>query len=312
MTTTETRRNFYVTKCLENERQLCFMETKYLFDNPRPSRCFFSDREITPSVSPYIKHHISIVRSEDRFEKLLEYVREHNREYVNYRFVYFGFETQQINHREWTKKIIQLSAAIPGEVDMENPQLLLAFTKVSDTWIIGKYQANDMSWKAHDKKPHTNSHSLGLRTARAVVNIATQGKNDCRIIDPCCGIGTVIIEALTLGKNIQGYEISPNIAAKAQENLAHFGLKNVIQNCDMHTTTEVFDLGIVDIPYGIFTPFTKNAQIELLKTARRITKRAVIITFEDMTDILIHSGFHLADSCKVLKGKFIRYISICE
>ena len=47
--------------------------------------------------------------------------------------------------------------------------------------------------------------------ARALVNIATCDDKRLSIIDPCCGVGTVVIEALDLGFNIKGYELQGNL-----------------------------------------------------------------------------------------------------
>ena len=65
------------------------------------------------------------------------------------------------------------------------------------------------------------------------------------------------------------------------------------------------------MPYGLFTPITKEEQVAIINSARRITNRLIIVTFEDMSEVIKKSGFNIIDTGHVAKGKFKRYISVC-
>ena len=69
---------------------------------------------------------------------------------------------------------------------------------------------------------------------------------------------------------------------------------------------------IVDIPYGLYSPITVQEQVDIINTSRRIARRLVIITFEDMDNIIISAGFRILDKCYMTKGNMKREISICE
>lgn len=43
------------------------------------------------------------------------------------------------------------------------------------------------------------SNSLDIRLARTLINIAGENDISKTIIDPCCGMGTVVLEGLALG-----------------------------------------------------------------------------------------------------------------
>ena len=75
---------------------------------------------------------------------------------------------------------------------------------------------------------------------------------------------------------------------------------------------EKYDVVIIDIPYGLFKPTTLKEQTDIIKTARKIADKLVIVTFEDMDKYIKGVGFNILDTCYVSKGKFVRYISICE
>ena len=145
------------------------------------------------------------------------------------------------------------------------------------------------------------------------MNIATADNRNIRLIDPCCGVGTIVIEALDLGINVKGYEINKCIAFNARNNIEYFGYdRDIIISGDMHNIVESFDVAIVDIPYGLYSPVTLEEQMDIIKTSRKIASRVVIITFENMDNIIISSGFKIIDKCYMKKGNMIRQISICE
>jgi tRNA G10 N-methylase Trm11 len=164
----------------------------------------------------------------------------------------------------------------------------------------------------HNIKPFSYSNALKVNVSRALVNIAVGNNIGSNVVDPCCGIGTVIIEAISMQINIKGYELNSYIAENAKANLRYFGFDDVITIGDMHDIDQKFDVAIVDLPYGIFTKVTSEEQLAIMSTARRIATKMVIITFEDMKQQIISVGFHIDDRCTVSKGTFERHIFICS
>ena len=79
----------------------------------------------------------------------------------------------------------------------------------------------------------------------------------------------------------------------------------------MHMIQAHFYAAIVDIPYGILTPITKKEQQAILKTARKISDRLVLVTFENMDTEIQQAGFSISDRGIVTKGSFVRYVHIC-
>ncbi|MGL5916511.1 MAG: TRM11 family SAM-dependent methyltransferase, partial [Culicoidibacterales bacterium] len=143
--------------------------------------------------------------------------------------------------------------------------------------------------------------------------IAVSGLKNPYLVDPCCGVGTVVIEALAHGIAMEGYEINPAVAEKAQKNLVHFGLENVIICADMHTITKHYDAAIIDIPYGLYTPTTKQEQLDILKTAKRIADKLILLTCDNLDELLYESGFTKIETCAVNKNNyFTRYLCICH
>lgn len=308
----ETEKYFYVINYNpEFEKELCMMEMKILFNVKPSEKCFFADRYIDPTRSPFLKEVISIRYEENSLEEILFKIKRDKISYENFKVCYLKNETDYISYEERLRSIREIGLIIEGEAEIHNPDVLLGVSKVNGKWIFGEYHKNDFKWHIHDKKPFSYSNSLSLRVARALVNIAVGYNTDKSLIDPCCGVGTVVIEALSMGIDVYGCEMNVSIAENAERNLEFFGYDNVITTGDMRTIRERYDAAIIDLPYGLFTPTTLEEQISIIKAARNITERLVLVTFEDMSDLIEKSGFKIVDTAHVSKGKFKRYINIC-
>ncbi len=305
------KNNFYAVSYPVAEECICRMEINALFREEIDKKYFFSDIKIDPSRSPYIRHSLFIFCREGSLEGLVDYIHERKLAFHNFKFAHFAAEGDELGYADWITCVTRLGAAIDGEADMHSPSVLLGLAKIEGLWLFGEYARNDNEWRKHDGKPHKNSHSVGLILARALVNIAVQDAHGCTLVDPCCGIGTVVIEALSMAVDVKGYEINGSIAEKAKENLVFFGYRDVIRTGDMHEIKDFFDAAIVDMPYGLFTPVTRESQLDLIKTARRIARRLVLLTFEDMDDAITAAGFSIVDACTIAKGHLTRYVRVC-
>lgn len=306
------KKYFYSINYPVFEQNLCNMEINYLFGEVPSEKYLFSDYYVEPSRSPFIKDMISIIYEEDSLEQIVKNIIQDKLSYDDFKVCYIKLENGDVDYKERLRSIREIGLVIIGQSEMHNPKVMLGVTKVNGIWIVGEYERNNYEWHIHDKKPYSYSNSLSLRVSRALVNIAVKNNLDCKLIDPCCGVGTVVIEALSMGINVKGYEINKSIAENAQKNLEFFGYENVITSGDMHNIQEKYDVAIIDLPYGVFTSTTLEEQTALMKTARRITNKLVIVTFEDMDEHIIEAGFDILDKCYVCKGKFKRYINICE
>jgi len=302
----------YVINYQDYEESLCKLEMKSLFQIVINEKYFVSNIEILPSRSVFIKYRISVISTSNSIEGLVKYIKLNNTINNNFKFLYVKFDKNEIEYNIWKTIVAQICIDLNQVENYETPEKLLSIIHINNKWIFGLCIKNDNEYKYHENKPNTNSHSLSLRIARTIVNIAVENRLNISIVDPCCGVGTVVIEAASMGLDIKGYEINRKVAALAEENLAFFGVNNVIKCNDMHKIKDHYDVSIVDIPYGLFTSVSLNDQIEIIRTARRISDKAVIITFENMEQIITDSGFSITDQCYAAKGRFTRYINVCN
>lgn len=306
------KKYFYTINYPVYEKDLCNMEMKYLFNCIPKDRYFFSCNDIEPSISPFIKDRIDILYVEENLSDIVNKVVNEGLSYQNFKICFIKLEDTDLDYKERLESIRKIGLVINGQSEMHNPDITLALTKVDGKWIFGEYQRNDYLWHIHDNKPCTYSNSIGIRSARAIVNIAAQNDKNRKIVDPCCGVGTLVIEGLSMDINIKGYEIKKTIAANARRNLEFFGFdKDKIKCGDIHQIKEKYDVAIIDLPYGLFTPVTPEEQAKIIMSAAKISEKLVLVSFEDMSEQIENAGFKIVDRCKVSKGKFTRNIDIC-
>jgi tRNA (guanine10-N2)-dimethyltransferase len=303
---------FYTINYPTFEEHLAKMELKYLFRQNIDEKYIFSNFYIPSSKSPFLKECLKVIYSGNTIEEVIEQIKENNLSYEDFKVIYIKHKKDLLSHEERLATNRAIGFAIKGKAKIHNPKITIGISNIEGQWLFGIYEKNNLHWQAHKEKPHSYSNALGVRTARALVNIAASTGENCKIIDPCCGIGTVVIEGLGLGLNIVGFEINPLIGSNVKENLKFFGYKDLITIGSIHDIKEVYDIAIVDLPYGLFSPTTLKTQTDIIKTTRRIGRKAIFVTLEDMKEHIISAGFSIVDQCHVRKGKDKRSIILAK
>lgn len=293
-----------------NEEQLCKMEIKYLFDLKIDSKYFLSSKNIDVNRSPFIKTKLKIIADSQSIEELVNIIIKDRISYENFKVKYFIVEGNiDFNLKLKVEDII--GDAIYGNAKIHEPEIFLGVTNMKDRWILGEYEKNNGIWNFHNKKPVYYCNALPTRISRAVVNIAVGDNTNLKIVDPCCGIGTVVIEAISMGLDVKGYDINPKVVYGAKQNLKYFGYPDAVDVADIRDIKDKYDVSIIDIPYGILSITSKNEYKYILESARKISDKLVLISSELLDKELINAGFRLIDRCEISKRDFIRYISVC-
>lgn len=290
---------------------LCKMEMKSIFGKTTTDDFHFSDDDITISRSTFIKGRINIMYQAATVEEIEQQMLDDNLEFEDYKIRFFKYD--EVDYQERLSAMRKLGYAIEGTFAIKNAKVNFALTKIAGIWYFGFYKPNAHEWLKRKQKPFNYSNALEVRLAKAVVNIAIRNDFSLKLVDPCSGIGTILIEALAMGIDIKGYEISPLVKINANSNLEFFGFPPITTKMDMHNITDHYDVAILDLPYGQFSLTTKDQQTLLLQKTKEISDRAIIITMVDMSDTLIALGYEIEDICQIEKSTvFSRYITICH
>lgn len=302
----------YNLNCAKGEEQLFDLEIRALFGQSPKKKQLESDLRVSAHRSVFIKERLEILFEAETFEGLVEPTKNAGLNFETFKCLWLKYPNQSFAYRERLAAMKELCQHIGGEADMVGPKQLLGLTEYEGRWLFGKLAPNENSWVTHENKPHSYSFSLSVRVSRAIANIAVGHDTSKKIIDPCCGVGTVVLETLAVGGNMVGNELNPRVAEKARENIKHFGYEPQISTGDIQDIKETYDTAIIDLPYGHFNPISPEVQQMILNEAGRIAPNLILVTHVDMERELQLAGFKVKEQCPVRKANFIRYITLCE
>lgn len=312
----------YTFVCHEEERGLCRMEQRALFgmEPPPYGSVLESKAALDPGRSPFMKRRIAVRYEAEHLGELARLAEQIQLDGRTFKVLFVGGEGErdgngaagEITYDEQRAIEREIGQHIRGKAEMKQPERLFGVARAGGRWVLGDCAESEPVWLRHMEKPRNYSTALGTRMARAVANIAVPDPQGIRAIDPCCGIGTVLLEACSMGIAIVGCDINPLAVRGARANLAHFGYSADVSVADMREASGTYDVAILDLPYNLCSVLSAEDQLAMLQSARRLAGRAVVIATETIDSVLALAGFEIADRCLARKGGFARQILLCK
>ncbi|WP_235973501.1 TRM11 family SAM-dependent methyltransferase [Peribacillus faecalis] len=305
----------YTYACERGERSLCEMEMFYLFGIKPETRILKSNIEIEPSRSPFFRERIDVIFEGNEVSDIIAQVQQLPMLDSTFKVIFVKTndlnESEKIRHAERKRIEREIGWHLKGEADLMEAEVEFGIVPFEGRWYFGKYRKSEPVWLRHQKKPREYSTALNTRVARAVANIAVPNPDGIKAIDPCCGIGTVLVEALSMGIDIVGRDINYLAASGARENIAYFNLEADVKTGPISAITNSYDVAIIDLPYNLYTSITPEEQAAIIQQTRRIADKAVIITIETIDRVIEEAGFEIEARCEANKGHFSRQILVC-
>lgn len=308
----------YTFNAQEGEQALLRMEMRALFGDDTSAGILLSNRDIDVSRSPFVKERVEIVIEGDSVSEIAEQASRLDlggrRFLIRYLKRNNLSPADKIEYDEQRAIERTVARRMRGLASVRQPDVTYAIVPYGGRWFFGVYARNAARWRDHMQRPSPYSIALPTRLARAVVNIAAPDEDPSarKVIDPCCGSGTTLVEALSIGVPIVGRDINPLVTTGARANVAHFGYACEVTLGDIAGVTEHYDSAIVDLPYNHVTRITPESQRDILRHARRIAGRVVVLSIAPIDELLAGVGFTIADRCVWSKGTFERHVMLCE
>jgi 16S rRNA G966 N2-methylase RsmD len=302
----------YTFACREEEAGISRMEQRALFGAEAGAEGWLhSSVSIEPCRSPFIRQRLSVRYEALTLEELIGMIEGLSTEGRTFKIRYVktqgacSYDEQRLIEK-------RAGAVIRGIADMKEPQQIFGILQAGGQWRFGDLSDNSSVWLKHQNKPQSYSTALSTRLARAMVNTALPYQDgelpSKTLLDPCCGMGTVIIEALSMGIQTAGSDLNPLAVKGARINLDYYGYSDVVNKRDIADASGTYDAVIVDLPYNLCSVSPREQQLEILKHARRLSLRLVIVTTEDLDELVTAAGCCIIDRCSVPKGNLIRQI----
>ncbi len=297
------------------EYELCKLESRSIFNEEEKNKVLFSDIKTEPSSSAFIKSRLDIISLSEDYSTLIDEVKKEKISAEGFKVEYIVFDGDTTGYRDRLGKLKDIGFSIDGDPDYYSPTITYALCYYEGVWYFGELIKDIFDWRKHKNKPHSYSNSIGATIAKAIVNIASKAKKEKNILDACCGVGTILLEACFSGNNIEGCDINEKVCRNARENLSHFNYEAKISHSDIKDISKWYDAAIIDLPYNLFSSASDNDIVNIIESTAKITNRLVIVSTIDITTLINNIGFRITDYCiisKMGKRKFTRKIWVCE
>ncbi len=310
-----TKKHLYIFGYEVFEDELCKLESNAIFNQKEKDKLLISDIKVEPSSSAFIKKRIDISSASEDYTTLIKKVKKENIQMEGFKVEYFVFEGDSTEYPNRLEKLKDIGYCIEGNPDYHSPTVMYALCCYKGVWCFGKTIKNNFNWNKHKQKPWSYSNSIGMNIAKALVNIAAQGSKEKMLLDACCGVGTILLEACFAGNKIEGCDINWKVCNKSRKNLAHFNYSATVYCTDIKDINRKYDAAIIDLPYNLLSRATEQDVAHIIESTAQITNRLVIVSTTDITTQIQNTGFNISDNCSVRKrGKtnFERRIWVCE
>lgn len=298
-----------------HNNELCKLESRQLFEEEEKDKLLFSNIKVNPSISPFIKNRFEIILSAESYSSLLEKIQLKNIHAEEFKVEYLILENDNTSYKERLQKLRDIGYSIEGESNYYSPTIIYAICNYSNVWYFGILIKKNTDWQKHKKKPFSFSNSLSIDIAKTLVSIASKGNNSIKLLDACCGVGTVMLEACYAGFNIEGCDINWKACKHTRLNLAHYDYMSNVFRSDVKDLDEKYDAIIIDLPYNIYAYSDDLIISNIIESTAKLSNRIVIVSVEDISNFINKIEFKIIDSCNVGKSgksKFARRIWVCE
>lgn len=204
-----------------------------------------------------------------------------------------------------------LADAIPFGPNLSMPRRRFLVVPHAERLVFGDViAAADAGYRRHDSKPWTTSSSLDSRFARALINLVPDARS---ILDPCCGAGSIVVEAASLGLEAFGVDWKVPLVGMTRENLAHFGYRGRAVQADSRTHEQRADAVVTDIPYGHAIDSDEGEIRAIIEQCAGLARHGVFVAPADIATWLEGAGYTDIEVHTVMKRRgFTRWIHVAR
>jgi len=205
----------------------------------------------------------------------------------------------------------RVGRVLPGRPDLVHPKSRLIVVRTEAAFRFGRIASEaDTNWRKTPKLPETYSRSIPDRVARAMVNLVASPGD--RILDPCCGAGTIPIQALQIGIAADASDVNLKMVGATNINLSACGYPAGAKIQDVRSCEGRWDAVVTDLPYGWFGHEKEAKDCEaILKRVMALAPKIAVATASIEHGALMGEAFARVESVPLpVSKKGTRYIHV--
>jgi len=298
-----------------HNKELCKLESRQLFDQEEKDKLLFSNIKVDPSISSFIRSRFEISLSSENYSDLIKKIKQENIQMEEFKVEYLILDGDATGYKKRLEKIRDVGYSIEGESNYYSPTITYAICHYKKVWYFGILIKKNTDWLKHKKKPYSFSNSISIDIAKTLVSVASKGDKSSQLLDACCGVGTVMLEACFSGFKIDGCDINWKATKHTRLNLAHYNYTSNVYRSDIKDLSQKYDAAIIDLPYNLYAYSDDLIISNIIESTAKLTNRIVIVSVSDITNFISDIGFSISDFCNVGKSgksKFARKIWVCN
>ncbi|NQZ58035.1 MAG: hypothetical protein HRT88_11305 [Lentisphaeraceae bacterium] len=287
------KKYLYILKLHHEDQQLFELEQKYFFHREnKDERYFLSDDDFHLEETTFGEAQIEILASSEDFNDLGEQLRATLPTLLEAKI-----EAKTIGFlpKCGFQDILRLLPYIKVHANLKNPQNIYVLTRTENHWFFGKkISSSSNAWVNHRKKPLTMSSAIPHILARTMV--FTLKSMGCKtFIDYCCGSGTFLIEASSIGLQCTGTDSNENMCDMSIANLKHFSYKAAIEVADATKFSQKTDGAVVDFPYGFSCARDESEEDKIIANVSKHADISVFVCGQDLTHKFTERGLEIIE-----------------
>lgn len=297
------------------ESDLCKLESESIFNKVEHKKGILSEIQVEPSSSAFIKNRLEIISSSNAYSTLIKKIKNNKIRAEGFKVEYHVFDGDKTEYNERLNKLRDVGYSIEGNPDYYSPTIIYGLCHYEQVWHFGILTKNNFEWQKHKQKPCTYSNSISMSIAKALVNIASKANKDCELLDACCGVGTIMLEACFAGYRIEGCDIKEKICEDARKNLSYFNYSANVYHTDIKNMSKIYGAALIDLPYNLFSSASDDDLHQIIHSSAKISNRLIIVSTLDISEMIKMAGLKLSNYCvtgKRGKRDFVRRVWVCE
>jgi predicted RNA methylase len=270
-------------------------------------RTWVSRERVDAARTAYFTYGAELLHRGSAFAELLDYLDRHP----------VAAEGFAIDARKWPRRggpagqtlCGEIAARVCGIPDLDAPRTEFALVLDTDQWFLGRIVSrNRTDWEARTHKPEHFSGAIGPQPARAAVNMVARAGDT--IVDPCCGSGTIVLEAESIGVRAAGFDLAPIMPRRARVNARYLGIAALFGRGDVRSLAGRFDAVVTNLPYDKMLQADEGFYRDALANIARLAPRVAFYAGRDLSEVASAAGIEIERTAAQATRSIIRVLHI--